>query len=71
MDNLFIQAAQLGGTVFVTVAFLWYLAKRDKDLTKMMSNHLEHQQKSDLKLAKSLQKLTDVIIQFHKAINGK
>lgn len=71
MDNLFIQASQLGGTVFVTVAFLWYLSKRDKDLTKMMANHLDHQQKSNLKLAKSLQKLTDVIIQFHKAINGK
>ena len=71
MDNLFIQAAQLGGTVFVTTSFLWYLSKRDKDLTKMIGNHLEHQQKSNLKLAKSLQKLTDVIIQIHKAINGK
>ena len=71
MDNLFIQAAQLGGTVFVTISFLWYLLKRDTQLNKMMNNHLEHQQKSNLKLAKSLQKLTDVIIQFHKAVNGK
>ena len=71
MDNLFIQATQLGGTVFVTVTFIWYLAKRDSQLSKMMTNHLEHQQKSNLKLAKSLQKLTDVILQFHKAMNNK
>ena len=71
MPEILIQASQLGGTDFVTTSFLWYLSKRDKDLTKMMTNHLEHQQKSNLKLAKSLQKLTDVIIQFHKAVNGK
>jgi len=71
MDQFILEAANLGGTVFVTVAFIWYLSKRDKDLTKMMANHLEHQQKSNVKLAKSLQKLTDVILQFHKAINGK
>lgn len=71
MDQFFLQATQLGGTVFVTISFIWYLSKRDNQLTKMMNNHLEHQQKSNLKLAKSLQKLTDVILQFHKAINGK
>ena len=71
MDNLFIQATQLGGTVFVTIAFLWYLLKRDTQLSKMINNHLEHQQKSNDKLSRSLQKLTSVILQFHKAMNGK
>ena len=73
MDQFFTPAIELGGTVFVTVAFIWYLTKRDKDLTKMMANHLEYQEKSNLKLAKSLQKLTDVLMtlkdDFKRIIN--
>ena len=71
MDGILVKAAELGSSVFITIVFIWYLTKRDKDLTRMMNNHFDHQQKSNLKLAKSLQKLTDVIIVFHRIVNGK
>lgn len=50
MDTVFIQAAQLGGTVFTTVAFLWYLLKTtDKQI------------ESQVALAKALQRLSDIV----------
>jgi hypothetical protein len=57
MDNLLIQSAQLGGTVFVTLAFLYYLTKRDKEWTTLLSKEMD----SQIKLSRSLQKLTDII----------
>ena len=57
MDNILLQSAQLGGTVFVTLAFLYYLTKRDKEWTTLLSKEMD----SQIKLSKSLQKLTDII----------
>lgn len=43
-------ASQLGGTVFVTVAFLWYLLKTS-----------DKQIQAQITLARALQKLTDMV----------
>jgi cell division protein FtsX len=48
--NFITQASQLGGTVFTVVAFLWYLVRTS-----------DKQIESQVNLAQSLQKLTDVI----------
>lgn len=58
MDITFIkEAAQLGGTVFTVVAFLWYLSKRDKDSHESNTRQIE----ANVLLAKALQRLTDKI----------
>lgn len=50
MDAFIIPAAQLGSTVFVVVAFLWYLLKTsDKQIAAQVT------------LAKALQRLTDMV----------
>lgn len=54
---IFTQAAQLGGTVFTVVAFLWYLSRRDNHWT----DSLKDNSIANLELAKALQKLTDII----------
>lgn len=56
-DTIFTTAAQLGGTVFTVVMFLWYLSKRDKALNASVSKNSE----SNIILATSLQKLTDIV----------
>lgn len=50
MDTIFIQAAQLGGTVFTTIAFLWYLLKTS-----------DKQVQAQITLARALQRLTDIV----------
>lgn len=57
MDTIFVQAAQLGGTVFVTVAFLWYLTKRDAEAAILSKTQAD----SNLILARALQKLSDIV----------
>lgn len=68
MEQLFIPAAQLGGTVFTVVAFLAFLTRilnsqetsqrhRDKEAV----NASNRRAKSDIVLAKSLQQLTDMV----------
>lgn len=62
--TIFTQAAQLGGTVFVVIVFLWYLSKRDvqahaRDESQTLV--LEKVATSNIVFAKALQKLTDVI----------
>jgi hypothetical protein len=68
-------------SITVAAAFLWYLSRKDKqnndiyrqfnqtleDFNKTLNNHLEHWSKSQTKLAKDLQKLTDCI----RKIDGK
>ena len=36
------EIANLGGTVVVVLLFLYYLTKKEKDMNKIISNHLEH-----------------------------
>ncbi len=36
------QLADLGGNVAIAVAFLWYMHKRDKNFSNIISNHLTH-----------------------------
>lgn len=68
MEQLFIPAAQLGGTVFTVVAFLRYLSstsrsqeesQRHRDKEAVMASN--RRAKSDIVLAQSLQKLTDMV----------
>lgn len=68
-------------SITVAAAFLWYLARKDKQNNDMyrqfnqtleafnrtLNNHLAHWSKSQEKLAKNLQELTDGI----KKMNGK
>lgn len=49
-ESIFITAANLGATVFVTVAFLWYLLKTTNE-----------QIRAQVELAKSLQRLSDMV----------
>lgn len=69
MDQLFIPAAQLGGTVFTVVAFLTFLTKilksqensqRVRDEEAVLASN--RRAKSDIVLARSLQKLTDMVV---------
>lgn len=77
MDTIFIQAAQLGGTVFTVVLFLWYLVKRDVQLTNVIDDGTQARKENaeaNLRLARALQKLTDVIEKnsnVNVAIKGK
>lgn len=64
MESIFLPAAQLGGTVFTVVAFLWYLGKRDTIFTNLVNKGYDAQietSKSSTVLAVALQKLTDKI----------
>lgn len=58
------EYVQLGGQVVVVVLFLNYLAKRDS----VWSKSLEANSKSNILLAKALQKLTDVVYQNTSAV---
>lgn len=71
--NIFTQAAQLGGTVFTVVAFLWFLSKlnanqvtRDKDAV-IATNR---QSDSNIDLARALERLS-MIITSNTAVNLK
>lgn len=55
--SVFTTAAQLGGTVFTVVMFLWYLSKRDDKWTDSLKNSSD----SNVLLARALQRLTDRI----------
>lgn len=55
--TIFTQAAQLGGTVFTVVAFLWYLTGRDNHWASSLTSNAE----ANIKLARALQQLTDRI----------
>lgn len=57
MDQLLMPAAQLGGTVFTVVIFLRYITTRDRTMGTVLNKNASAQ----LKLAHSLQKLTDKI----------
>ena len=37
-----LQFADLGGTILISLAFLYYIQKRDKSFTKIVSNHINH-----------------------------
>lgn len=41
MDTI-LKLAELGGTVVVVVIFLYYIQKRDKSFTGIISNHINH-----------------------------
>ena len=56
--SIFSEAAQLGGTVFVTVVFIYYLTKRDKALNDIMSKSAD----ANITLATALQRLTDTVL---------
>lgn len=62
--TIFTQAAQLGGTVFTVVAFLWYLSKRDDSWSDFLHKNTE----SQINLAQSLQRLTD-IVEYNSNVN--
>lgn len=64
MDAIFIPAAQLGGTVFTVVAFLWYLTKLLKvqtDRDEVQARAIEKQADSNVKLAVAFQLLSSII----------
>ena len=68
MDSLLTSAAQLGGTVFVTVAFLWYLNKRDREfgesLTQFnstLADHVKVDVEIQRKIATNLERLNSKI----------
>jgi hypothetical protein len=62
--TIFTAAAQLGGTVFTVVVFLWYLSKRDDKNDK---NNIR-QSEGNILLATALQGLRDVIIRNTTAV---
>jgi len=39
------EIANLGGQVIIVLLFLYYLAKKDTEVNKMISNHLVHSNK--------------------------
>lgn len=68
MDTLFLPAAQLGGTVFTVVAFLTYLTRRERsqDASQAYRDReavtaSNRRARSDIILAKSLQRLTTMV----------
>jgi len=65
LDTLLIPAAQLGGSIFITVIFLRYLAKRDRDLALSATRAM----KAQIILAKALQQLTDVVNESNTIID--
>jgi len=57
MEQFILPSVQLGSTVFITIAFIWYLVKRDDTVTKVMIDS----GKERIVLARALQKLTDAV----------
>lgn len=62
--SFFSEAAQLGGTVFTVVAFLWYLTRLLK-VQSFRDNQsviaLKEQARSNIVLAKALQRMSDIV----------
>lgn len=66
------------GSVVTAGAFIFYLIKRDKEFSTVISNHLDHSNKTQKDtnkasrgLTRELQKLGDVIEHMDKKLNGK
>lgn len=75
--SVFTQAAQLGGTVFTVVSFLWFLRHHLDDTNKRQTIRDKEQVKasnrqssSNVNLAKSLQHLADKI-NINSVVNTK
>jgi len=56
MENIE-KLANLGGTVVTVILFLYYLAKKDAGIDKMISNHLQHSSKIIKENSKALNKV--------------
>lgn len=66
------------GSVVTAAAFIYYLIRRDKEFSQVISNHLAHSQliqketnEASKGLTRELQKLGDVIDHMDRRLNGK
>ena len=58
---------ELGATVVVVAMFLYYISKRDKSFTNVISNHMTHSTAVQQKLEDSIGEL----LRYLKNQNGK
>ena len=67
------EIANLGGQVIIVLLFLYYLAKKDTEINKMISNHLVHSNKVIKDNSKALNKVSVNLKELSLTIkkNGK
>ena len=59
MEEALLKILVEAGTIGIVLALLIYMWKRDKLYNVTMNNHLDHDTKAKIKLAKAITKLSD------------